>query len=82
MQTTEEDAATMTMVGTMLYCAPEVVMGERYNERVDVYSYSVMLLEIVLSDSKYVWKKRQGHSKQVPLYQRYTLRTALLPLTV
>ena len=26
------DAATMTMVGTKLYCAPEIMMMERYNE--------------------------------------------------
>ena len=27
-----DDALTMTMVGTKLYCAPEVITGERYNE--------------------------------------------------
>ena len=27
-----EDALSMTMVGTKLYCAPEVMMRERYNE--------------------------------------------------
>ena len=27
-----EDALSMTMVGTKLYCAPEVMMLERYNE--------------------------------------------------
>ena len=27
-----EDALTMTMVGTKMYCAPEVITGERYNE--------------------------------------------------
>ena len=27
-----EDALSMTMVGTKLYCAPEVMMMERYNE--------------------------------------------------
>ena len=26
------DALTMTMVGTKLYCAPEVITGQRYNE--------------------------------------------------
>ena len=28
----ENDALTMTMVGTKLYCAPEVMVGDRYNE--------------------------------------------------
>ena len=27
-----EDALSMSMVGTKLYCAPEVMVGERYNE--------------------------------------------------
>ena len=27
-----DDALTMTMVGTKLYCAPEVITGQRYNE--------------------------------------------------
>ena len=27
-----DDALTMTMVGTQLFCAPEVFMGQRYNE--------------------------------------------------
>ena len=29
-----EDALSMSMVGTKLYCAPEVMVGERYNESV------------------------------------------------
>ena len=29
-----DDALTMTMVGTKLYCAPEIMMRQRYNESV------------------------------------------------
>ena len=29
------DALSMTMVGTELYCAPEIMLKERYNESVD-----------------------------------------------
>ena len=29
-----DDALTMTMVGTKLYCAPEIMMQQRYNESV------------------------------------------------
>ena len=32
----DTDALTMTMVGTPVYIAPEVVMGDRYNEKADV----------------------------------------------
>ena len=28
------DELTMTMVGTKLYCAPEIIMMQRYNESV------------------------------------------------
>ena len=43
---------TMTQVGSPVYMAPEVLRGERYDERVDVYSYAITLLEmLVLTDS-------------------------------
>ena len=28
-----DDALTMTMVGTKLYCAPEISLSQRYNEK-------------------------------------------------
>ena len=31
-------------VGTPLYAAPEIFNGENYDERVDVYSYGLILL--------------------------------------
>jgi len=46
---------TMTQVGSPLYMAPEVLRGERYDERVDVYSYAVTLLEmLVVEESIFV----------------------------
>mmetsp|Transcript_1746 Transcript_1746/g.3414 ORF Transcript_1746/g.3414 Transcript_1746/m.3414 type:complete len:1047 (-) Transcript_1746:22-3162(-) len=45
---------TMTQVGSPLYMAPEVLRGERYDERVDIYSYGVTMLEmLVLADNIY-----------------------------
>ena len=38
---------TMTQVGTQLYVAPEVVRGERYTEKCDVYSFAVVLLAML-----------------------------------
>ena len=39
---------TMTQVGTPLYIAPEIVMGEKYTSKVDVYSFSLTLVAIAL----------------------------------
>ncbi len=38
---------TMTQVGTQLFVAPEVVRGERYTEKCDVYSFAVVLLAML-----------------------------------
>ena len=35
----------MTMVGTPVYIAPEILMGQRYNEKADVFSFGLVLLE-------------------------------------
>ena len=48
----------MTMArGTFDYTAPEVMAGETYDERADVYSYGMLLLEIItrshIADVKY-----------------------------
>jgi hypothetical protein len=37
----------MTQVGTQLFVAPEVVRGERYTEKCDVYSFAVVLLAML-----------------------------------
>ena len=33
--------------GTLRYMAPEVVMGRSYNQSVDVYSFSILIWQIV-----------------------------------
>jgi serine/threonine protein kinase len=38
---------TMTQCGTVAWTAPEIFLGERYSEKADVYSYSVILWELV-----------------------------------
>lgn len=37
----------MTQVGTQLYIAPEVVRGDRYDEKCDIYSFAVVLLAML-----------------------------------
>ena len=42
----EDDSAKMTAVGTPLFCAPEIMRGDIYDESVDVYSFGIVLLDI------------------------------------
>jgi hypothetical protein len=42
------DAHAMTAVGTPIYCAPEVVRGDVYDESVDVYSFGLLLLDMAV----------------------------------
>ena len=37
---------TMTAVGTPLYVAPEIALGDKYDEAVDVYSYGITLIDM------------------------------------
>ena len=39
--------STMTHVGTPLWAAPEILRGERYDERVDRYSFGVVISEVM-----------------------------------
>lgn len=41
----------MTAVGTPLYCAPEIVRGDNYDEKVDVYSFGLVLLGMAVGGS-------------------------------
>jgi serine/threonine protein kinase len=41
---------TMTMTGTPLFIAPEVMRGERYSEAADIYSLGVTLLTMVRAE--------------------------------
>ena len=39
--------AMMTGCGSMLWMAPEILLGDTYNEKVDVFSYAMCLIELV-----------------------------------
>jgi serine/threonine protein kinase len=41
---------TMTQVGTLLYIAPEIVRGDKYDEKCDVYSFGVTLMAMLLPE--------------------------------
>lgn len=46
-QKTQELANTRRVVGTLGYMSPEYVIGGRFSEKSDVFSFGVLLLEIV-----------------------------------
>ena len=40
----------MLKVGTPLFCAPEIMRGEPYDESVDVYSFGILLLDMAVDE--------------------------------
>lgn len=45
---------TMTKLGTLQWVAPEVLRDERYSEKADVYSYAILVWELVARKVPYV----------------------------
>ena len=50
---TYQETAMMTGCGSVLWMAPEVLLGHRYNEKIDVFSYAMCLIELV--DGRLPW---------------------------
>jgi serine/threonine protein kinase len=42
--------ATMTSVGTPIYIAPEVMQGDKYDERADTWSYGLCLVAMIRAE--------------------------------
>ncbi|CAH0482771.1 unnamed protein product [Peronospora belbahrii] len=54
--------ATMTAgVGTSLWMAPEVMMGERYDDKADIFSFGVVLSELDLHSTPYAFAKSSSN---------------------
>ena len=65
-ETEGEGLFQMTMVGTRRYCAPEVVVGQGYNTKADVYSWAILVHEMIsLSQPYAVYDHRQAHEEFV-----------------
>jgi serine/threonine protein kinase len=46
--------STMTRIGTPTYCAPEILSGEHYSLPVDIYSFGILIYEMI--NGKAPWK--------------------------
>lgn len=49
----EAEGALTSTGGTSNYMAPEFIKGEKYDEKVDVYSYGMMLYEMLLRETPF-----------------------------
>ncbi|BCS82726.1 putative serine/threonine-protein kinase [Cotonvirus japonicus] len=50
----KEENATMTRCGTPCWTAPEIIRGEKYNEKVDVYSFGIVMWEVLTGKHPFV----------------------------
>ena len=46
----DEEGLAMTLVGTAIYVAPEIINHEPCTTKVDIYSYGILLLELLVGD--------------------------------
>ncbi|QHN71166.1 serine/threonine protein kinase [Mollivirus kamchatka] len=49
----KETNATMTRCGTPCWTAPEIITGERYTEKADVYSFGIIMWEVITGKRPY-----------------------------
>ena len=54
MARTRSLAVTMTKLGTLQWVAPEVLRDERYSEKADIYSFAILVWELVARAVPYV----------------------------
>ncbi|GAB9472525.1 Tkl protein kinase [Globisporangium polare] len=63
----ESSDKTMTAgVGTSLWMAPEVMMGERYDDKADIFSFGVVLSELDSHGLPYAQAKSTNSGRQLP----------------
>ena len=62
------DTYEMTgFTGTLVYMAPEVYLKQPYNEKVDVYSFAMILWEIISGEKVFSKMSREEHMQEVVL---------------
>merc|ERR1711871_667650 len=68
----QNEATVMSMVGTLYYVAPEIILGDEYNEKVDVYSFGILLNEMNTKFIPYTSGKICGFQKRLVVRQKNT----------
>jgi serine/threonine protein kinase len=61
----KEENATMTRCGTPCWTAPEIIRGVKYDERVDVYSFGIIMWQVVTRREPYAGRNFMGVSLDV-----------------
>ena len=83
-QASSSDGSTMTIVGTPIYCAPEILRGAAYGTKVDVYAFAFVLFDVGCVGSVESMVRHQVRSlrtKPTPT-QKLAARPGLWPLIV
>jgi len=63
---TSQEAYAMTgSTGTMVYMAPEVALCQPYNEKVDVYSFGILLWQLLSGEAPFEGMSREEHMDRV-----------------
>jgi serine/threonine protein kinase len=55
----------MTRCGTPCWTAPEIIRGEKYDERVDIYSFGIVMWELLTRKQPYAGRNFMGVSLDV-----------------
>jgi serine/threonine protein kinase len=56
----KEENSTMTRCGTPCWTAPEIIRGEKYDERADVYSFGLIMWEVLTRRQPYEGRNFMG----------------------
>jgi len=61
----KEENATMTRCGTPCWTAPEVIRGEKYSEKADVFSFGIIMWEVLTRKQPFAGRNFMGVSLDV-----------------
>jgi serine/threonine protein kinase len=61
----KEENATMTRCGTPCWTAPEIIRGDKYDERADVFSFGVVMWQVVTRKEPFAGRNFMGVSLDV-----------------